>query len=104
MDFHKKLKLFFEKKGLNNKELGKILGYSDVMVSRYLNSNKPNYDFLMAVKKNFPDVDLNPLFEEEENNVVKEDRNHYQSNEEIIDSIEYKLKELRVRLAQTSHK
>ena len=103
MEFNKRLKHFFESKGLKNKDLEKILGWSDVMVGRYLSINKPNYEFLMAVKRNFPDVDLNYLFEEDENNVVKEDQNHYLSNEALIDTIEYKLKELRIRLAQDSH-
>jgi len=46
MDFHKKISFYFEKRGISNKEISKAVGYSETMISRYLNSNKPNYDFI----------------------------------------------------------
>jgi len=101
MEFQKKLKKYFKDKGISNKSLEPILGYSDVMISRYLNTNKPNYDFIMAVVKSFPDVDLNYLFKDNLNDILNEENQLYEKNEEqLIDEIEINLNKLRLKMTQ----
>lgn len=93
MNINTKLRLFFEAKNISNKELASIINYSEVMVSRYLRINKPNYEFLKAVKDNFPELDLNNLFVDELDLLLKEEDDLYKQDGSIlIDEIEINLK------------
>lgn len=104
MGFHKKIKEYFEKQNISNRQIAEVIGYSDVMTGRYLKSSKPNYEFILALKKAYPDIDLNYLFEDDEgNSILNEDGSNYKNPEVIIDKIDYQLKELRRVLAQNSH-
>ena len=40
MTFHEKLREFFNQRRITNKVISEEIGYSEVMVSRYLNKNK----------------------------------------------------------------
>jgi len=96
MDFHKKLREFFEEKRISNRELAKRINYSEVMVGRYLRESKPNYEFLKSIKKAFPDLDLNYLFNEETMSHLEEDTPIYSKTPIIlIDEIEVRLKYLK---------
>ena len=96
MGFHKKIREYFENKGISNKIIAAKIDYSETMVGRYLNKNKPNYDFLNAVVTAFPDIDLNHLFKDESKNVLNEAEDNYtRTNTVIITEIEEKLKELK---------
>jgi predicted transcriptional regulator len=60
-----KLKIFFKSKGLKNKDVAKIIGYSESMTSAYLGYRKINLEFLQSIIKNFPDIDLNHILKDE---------------------------------------
>ncbi|MDN3665587.1 helix-turn-helix domain-containing protein [Algibacter miyuki] len=85
---------FFERKGLTQIEIGEKIGYSQVMVGRYLKSNAPNFQFITAVSKAFPDIDWNYMFKTDSsvNHLVRE------SNEADGDSPQILIKEIDVRL------
>ncbi len=105
MTFHEKLREYFEERKITKRFVAEKIGYDEVMVGRYLRSSKPNYEFLRAVKKSFPYIDFNYLFEEEENsdNMANEGAPKYGNPEDIINKIDYHLKELRKVMAQKSH-
>jgi len=104
MDYHKKLKSFFKEKGISNKQLSQRLGYSEVMTGRYLNSNKPNYEFIMALIREFPEIDLNYLFKDFEIEVSEEKDTIQTKNEAtLIDEIEMRLGFLKSKMAQNCH-
>lgn len=65
MEFNKKLKEFFKSKELSNKDISKMIPYSEMMVGRYLKGSKPNYDLIMEMIKVWPDIDLNYLYKDE---------------------------------------
>ena len=64
MTFHEKLREFFNQRKITNKAISEEIGYSEVMVSRYLNKNKPNYEFLTAIARKYPEIDFNYLFKD----------------------------------------
>lgn len=101
MEIHKKLREYFENKGISNREISKNIGYSEVMVSRYLKSNKPNYDFLKALKTTYTDLDLNNLFlEENKTLILLEDDDYYGRGETLIEKIEADLNKLKKVFSQ----
>ena len=59
MSYYEKLTEFFNRTGLTQVEIGDKIGYSQVMVGRYLKSNAPNFQFITAVSKGFPEIDWN---------------------------------------------
>lgn len=104
MDFHEKLKQYLKSTGFSQKELAERLGYSDTMMSRYLSSNKPNYEFLNALIKVFPSIDLNYLFKEEADEILAEGNSVYGKDEVVlIDEIELRLHFLKEVLTQKRH-
>lgn len=64
MNYHEKLRAFFKSKGLSQVDVSKKIPYSQVMVSRYLNSNFPNYEFITHVSKAWPDIDWNYILKD----------------------------------------
>ncbi|MFH6945192.1 helix-turn-helix domain-containing protein [Flavobacterium sp. FlaQc-50] len=64
--YTEKLSRFFKGKGLKQKEVGQILGFSPAMIGRYLHGTANiNSEFLISLSKNFPELDLNSLFIED---------------------------------------
>lgn len=104
MNFQEKLKLYLKSTGLSQKELGEKLGYSDTMMSRYLNSNKPNYEFLNALIEAFPKINLNYLFKDEIINELAEESAVYTKNElGLVEEIDQRLRLLKEKLTQERH-
>ncbi|WP_341221896.1 helix-turn-helix domain-containing protein [Polaribacter atrinae] len=95
MDYYKKISNFFDRKGLTQIEIGEKLGYSQVMVGRYLKSNAPNFQFIKAVSKAFPEIDWNYMFKDE-NSFAKTKINEPAENHKKTPSI--LLEEIDVRL------
>jgi len=91
MSYFKKINEFFEKTGLTQTEIGERIGYSQVMVGRYLSKNKPNYEFIKAVSKKF-DVDWNYIFKDNYKNEVHEDAELYEKDpQKYLDAIQRNL-------------
>ncbi|KAF2078759.1 MULTISPECIES: helix-turn-helix domain-containing protein [Flavobacterium] len=101
MMYHEKLSKFFRDKGLKQKEVGAILGFSPAMIGRYLHGTASiGSEFILSLSKNFPDVDLNDLFADEQNKVneagpVYEKQNILNDLQEI----EGRIHNIRLRLA-----
>lgn len=97
MSYFKRINEFFDKTGLTQTEIGEKIGYSQVMVGRYLSKNKPNYEFIKAVSKKF-DVDWNYIFKEDssELRIVEEgNRVDEKSPEELLNELQKNLNELK---------
>ncbi len=88
MKYHQKLQDYFKSKGLKQVDVAKRIGYTKNMVSKYLKTNKPNYQFIIAVQKEFPDIDWNYLFKDAKD-VVEEDALEYHKNpNQLLNEIE----------------
>lgn len=111
MKYNEKLGLYFKKKGISQSEAGERLGHSKSMMSRFL-SGVSIFDatFIVALVKEFPDIDLKYIFSEEELKVemVEEPCEPYGMKEENIipelELIEEKLANIKKCLAQNRHK
>lgn len=107
--YNERLRLFFSRKDLKQKEIANILGYSQNMISRYLDgSAKFNADFIKALVQHFPEIDLQYIFSNENTSTdpdEKKDRNKNYKDIILtdIEIIEKKLNEIKEILAQKSH-
>ncbi|WP_433832230.1 helix-turn-helix domain-containing protein [Flavobacterium anhuiense] len=102
MMYHEKLSKFFKDKGLKQKEVGAILGFSPAMIGRYLHGTANiGSEFILSLSKNFPDVDLNDLFAPDEQNMVKEAGAVYERQTILndLEEIEGRIHTIRLRLA-----
>jgi transcriptional regulator with XRE-family HTH domain len=102
MMYHEKLSKFFRDKGLKQKEVGAILGFSPAMIGRYLHGTANiGSEFILSLSKNFPDVDLNDLFAPDEQNLVNEAGAVYEKQTILKDlqEIEVRIHDIRLRLA-----
>lgn len=100
--YHEKLSKFFKDKGLKQKQVGAILGFSPAMIGRYLHGTASiGSEFIISLSKNFPDVDLNDLFAPEEQNMVSETGPVYEKRTILNDlqEIEGSIHNIRLRLA-----
>ena len=109
MEYNEKLRLFIKSKGLSQRELSDILGYAPAMISRYLSGeSKFGPDFIMALVKAFPDVDLKKIFSNEKKNVISEPKPFYGLSEDTLDKelkiIGKKIENVREYLAQKKNK
>ncbi|MFD1602324.1 helix-turn-helix domain-containing protein [Flavobacterium artemisiae] len=100
--YNEKLGRFFKSKGLKQKEVGEILGYSPAMMGRYLHGTANiGPDFLISLHKHFPEIDLNDLFRiENAPNVVNDSRASYEKSNVLIDleDIENRIHKIRLHL------
>lgn len=112
MEYNEKLRLYFKKNGISQIEAAERLGHSKSMMSRFL-SGVSIFDatFIVALVKEFPDIDLKYIFSEEELpkvEMVEEPLTPYGMKEENIvpelELIEKKLANIRKCLAQNRHK
>lgn len=106
--YNDKLKTFFESKGLSQKKVGEMLGYSPTMMSRYYRGkDKINADFIIEMVKTFPDIDLQYIFSDDNKNIIEEPITFYSQNPidiiEELNIIEQKIANVRKYLAQNSH-
>ncbi|WP_427874596.1 helix-turn-helix domain-containing protein [Flavobacterium sp. MMS24-S5] len=102
MMYHEKLSKFFRDKGLKQKEVGAILGFSPAMIGRYLHGTANiGSEFILSLSKNFPDVDLNDLFAPDGQNLVNEAGAVYEKQTILNDlqEIEGRIHDIRLRLA-----
>lgn len=103
MGFSAKIKAYLKEKDLNNRDLSKLMdGYSEVMISNYLNSDKWNDNFIKRLLKVFPDMDLNALLkDDEEMQIVSDIKEEYKTkNLLIVEDLEAKIKELKENLSR----
>ena len=103
MGFSVKIKKYFDDRLLSNREIAKIMdGYSENMVSQFLNSDKLSITFIQLLIKYFPDIDLNYLLKEESDiHLVEESREEYKKRSvEIMEDIKVKLEELEKIVSQ----
>jgi transcriptional regulator with XRE-family HTH domain len=102
MMYNEKLIRFFKAKGLKQKEVGEILGFSQAMIGRYLHGTAGiGPEFLMSLSKNFPELDLNDLFLDESRDI--NDTNKIREKYETtllsdVSEIEAKLKVVKEKL------
>lgn len=98
MEFNKKLKSLFKERGIKNKEIALEIGYSEMMVSRYLKDAKPNYEFIMALENVYSEIiDWNYLFKNNNSiNSVGEENDEYKVDPiSVLNRIEVDLKKLK---------
>jgi transcriptional regulator with XRE-family HTH domain len=111
MKYNEKLRSFFKDKGYKQKEIAALLGYSPAMIGRYLKgSDKVNSDFIQILIKKFPEIDLQYIFSEDEdqdNTIMKEPPSLYQMDQKDmvleLQLIEDKIAVLKNVLARKCH-
>jgi transcriptional regulator with XRE-family HTH domain len=107
MGFSKKIKEFFDSKGLTQRDVGKIMdNYNEQMVSRYMNSDEISATFIKKIAKYFPDADIDYLIREENdtNNVLNEPSDSYNTEAvQLVVEIEERLNKLKEILALKCH-
>ncbi|WP_194139777.1 helix-turn-helix domain-containing protein [Flavobacterium hungaricum] len=100
--YNEKLGRFFKSRGLKQKEVGEILGYSPAMMGRYLHGTASiGPDFLISLHKHFPEIDLNELFEIENGpSMVNDTRAVYGKSNVLFDleDIEQRIHKIRIQL------
>lgn len=104
MSFSVKAKHFFyEEKKLTNRDISKIMdGYSESLISRYLNQDEISKTFIKKIQKYFPDADINFLITDTFSvNTVQEAREVYKSrNMVLLEEIEERFNELKSNLSR----
>lgn len=104
MMYNEKLSKFFKAKGLKQKEVGAILGFSPAMIGRYLHGTASiGSEFILSLSKNFPDVDLNDLFAPEiEENMIRETGAVYEKQNILndLEEIEGRIHTIRKKLSE----
>lgn len=110
MEYYEKLALFFKSKGVSQIGVGQKLGYSKASMSKFLNGNSAiDSNFITKLVKEFPDIDLNTVFSEEEEfpNMMMEPPTLYHLNRDTVDQeleiILEKLTNVKNVLAQKRH-
>ena len=110
MKYNEKLRLYFKKVNVSQSEVAERLGHSPAMISRFL-SGVSTFDanFVAALIREFPDVDLKYIFSENTNVVdqASEPNEEYGIKEENVvkelEEIERKISIIRKVLAQNRH-
>lgn len=111
MQYNEKLRLYFKKIGVSQSEVGKRLGHAPAMMSRFLSGTSIlDANFILALVREFPDIDLKYIFSDEDANssMVQEPREKYATKDvnviKELELIEKKLSNIRKVLAQSCHK
>lgn len=110
MKYYEKLRIFFKSKGLKQTEVSEKLEVSAPMLSRYLKgSDNFTPDFIIKLVKEFPEINLQYIFSENEelnHSLVQEPTtSNGMDNEEIVkelELIENKISKIRAELARKS--
>lgn len=106
MGFSKKIQEYFDRRGLTNREVSKIMGgYNESMISKYINSDKLSSNFIELLVKHFPDIDFNYLLKEDDvlENQEKSIEKYEHESFKIIEEIESKIEELKTNMARKCH-
>jgi len=79
MGFSEKAKQYFKKElGMTNRDISvKMDNYSEVLVSRYMNSDDISPTFLKKIQKYFPEADINWLISDDDVMKVEEGKELY---------------------------
>jgi transcriptional regulator with XRE-family HTH domain len=112
MNYHEKLGLFLETKNMTQKEIAEKLEVSPTMLGRYCKGNAEfSSAFIKRLSFVFPDINLQDIFSESEENLLKveEAQSTYEKEKQdnmiaVIDSIQKQLNNLKKDLAQNCHK
>jgi transcriptional regulator with XRE-family HTH domain len=103
MILSEKIDLFIKEKGMSQKELAAEIGLNYVVMNRNILANKLTIDFILAMVKTYPEVDLNWLIKEDFMPYLhaSEPSAKYEtaSPEEIIDQVHKLLDKLKEDLA-----
>ena len=110
MQYHEKLRLYFKKIGVSQSEVGKRLGHAPAMMSRFLSGTSVlDANFITALVREFPDVDLKYIFSNDNENptVLQEPTEFYTIKEgdvlKELELIENRRASIRKVLARKSH-
>lgn len=105
-----KLRLYFKKIGVSQKEAAERLGHAPAMMSRFLSGVSVfDANFISALVREFPDVDLQYIFSDQEQDtpIAAEPAPNYGVKEgdviKELEIIEKKLSSIRDVLARKSH-
>lgn len=105
-----KLRLYFKKIGVSQKEAAERLGHAPAMMSRFLSGVSVfDANFISALVREFPDVDLKYIFSDQDQDtpIAAEPVSNYGIKEEDVikelEIIEKKLSSIRDVLARKSH-
>lgn len=102
--YNEKLGRFFKSKGLKQKEVAEMLGVSPAMMGRYIHGTANiGSEFLIGLRKNFPELDLNYIFtneNSEELNLLNDPRDLYEKTNILNDlaDIENRIHEIRLKV------
>ena len=71
MKINEKIKFFFTAKGLTNTEIGDLYGSTSATIGNYFNGKRDiPIDFILWLKNEYPEMDLNILFKDDENTEI----------------------------------
>ena len=108
--YNEKLRLYFKKQGISQKEAAERLGHAPAMMSRFLSGTSIfDANFVIALIREFPDIDLKYIFSNgiEKLSIVEEPKIGYRIKEEDViqelEIIEKKISDIRNVLARKSH-
>lgn len=65
MNLSEKIEAFIKEKGLTQKELAKILDMNYTVMNRNIVANKLTIDFILAMSRTYPELDLNWLIKDD---------------------------------------
>jgi len=72
MRINEKIKIFFHQEGKSNTEISGLYGATSATIGNYLNGRREiPVDFVVWLKKTYPDIDLNILFKDDEITNIK---------------------------------
>jgi hypothetical protein len=88
-------KYFFDELGLTNRKISqKMNNYSEVLVSRYMNSDKISATFIEKIQEFFPEADINRLIATDDKLDGVEDPGRDEYKTSAIESIDAVMEEL----------
>ncbi|PWB22389.1 helix-turn-helix domain-containing protein [Flavobacterium sp. HTF] len=104
--YYEKIREFFREKGLKQREVAEIMGYSETMIGRYFKGiNKVDAVFITLLVEKFPEIDLQYIFtdsKENDSEALNEPTEEYVKTTILNDigEIETKLKRIKEKLVQ----
>jgi transcriptional regulator with XRE-family HTH domain len=94
MKTNKKISQYFNEKDISQAEIAESYGGSPQNISNILNreSGKVPFEFLVWIAENYPDLDINALLQEENDNyIIRESKSEYAklpvSKDEILNEM-----------------
>jgi hypothetical protein len=107
MTYSEKLKEFFASKGLkHNRDIAKAIDSNEIVIGRWMKSDKPTALLLEKLKQYFPDAPLAYLLSEDDdtNDILNEPNASYNTEAvQLVVEIEERLIKLKEILAQICH-